>query len=240
MPDSIIAPEPAPSRDEIPFWSYEDLFLLIAAILPSWLISLALVRIFGATSKGAQTLVLQTAFFGALLAALYFLVAWRYNRPFWRSMGWSWPVRGAWWCVISGPVLAFALAALGVVLRAPELPDPVKDLVTSRVSLVIVMVYASVLGPIYEELFFRGFLFPLLRKSFGPAAGILLSALPFALLHGAQYQWAWQQITLVGLAGAVFGWVRHGTGSTASATILHGCFNLTQFAAYLLTLRHYN
>ena len=63
------------------------------------------------------------------------------------------------------------------------------------------MLFAVVLGPIYEELFFRGFLFPLLAKTFGAAAGIILSALPFALLHGAQNQWAWQQITLVGSPG---------------------------------------
>ena len=106
-------------------------------------------------------------------------------------------------------------------LRAPEVPDPVKDLITGRASLVIVMVFAVVLGPIYEELFFRGFLFPLLAKTFGAAAGIFLSALPFALLHGAQNQWAWQQITLVGLAGSAFGFVRYRTGSTAASTILH-------------------
>ena len=70
-------------------------------------------------------------------------------------------------------------------------------------------------------------------------AGILLTAVLFGLMHGAQYEWAWQQITLVSLAGAAFGFVRHRTGSTAASTILHGCFNLTQFVAFL-TLRGYN
>jgi membrane protease YdiL (CAAX protease family) len=45
-------------------------------------------------------------------------------------------------------------------------------------------------------------------------------------------------MTLVGLAGAAFGFVRYKTGSTAAATILHSCFNLTQFLAYL-ALRAY-
>jgi membrane protease YdiL (CAAX protease family) len=73
----------------------------------------------------------------------------------------------------------------------------------------------------------------LFAKTFGAAAGIVLSALPFALLHGGQYQWAWQQITLVGIAGLAFGFVRSRTGSTAASTILHSCFNLTQFVAFL-------
>jgi membrane protease YdiL (CAAX protease family) len=220
-------------RDDLPFWSYEDLALLVAAVLPSWLASLWLVEVCRVTSKGGQTLIFQSAFFVLLLTVLYLLVAWRYQRPFWRSMGWAWPVRGAWWCIAGGPVLALSVGVLGVVIHAPEVPDPVKELITGRFSLAIVMLFAAVLGPIYEELFFRGFLFPLLAKSFGALAGILLSALPFALLHGSQYQWAWQQITLVGIAGATFGFVRHRTGSTAASTILHGCFNLTQFVAFL-------
>jgi membrane protease YdiL (CAAX protease family) len=223
----------APEKDSFPFWSYEDLALLIAAILPSLLIGSLLTRFSGASNKGLQTLLFQSTFFALLLTALYLLVSLRYRRPFWRSMGWSWPVRGAWWCLAAGPVLAFFIPALGVALRAPEVPDPIKDLITGRGSLAIVMLFVVVLGPIYEELFFRGFLYPLLAKSFGAPAGILLSALPFALLHGAQYAWAWQQIALVGLAGVAFGFARRRTGSTAASTILHSCYNGTQFVLFL-------
>jgi membrane protease YdiL (CAAX protease family) len=225
-------------RDAFPFWTYEDLAFLIAAILPAVLVGSLLVRLSGAASPGGKTLIFQSSLFALLLAVLYLLVAWRYDQPFWRSLGWSLPVRGAWWCVLAGPLLAIAGSALAVLLRAPEMPDPIKDLMTDRVSRVIVMVFVVSLGPIYEELFFRGFLFPLLARTFGAIAGIFLTALPFALLHGSQYQWAWQQITLVGLAGSAFGFVRYKTGSTAAATILHSCFNLTQFLAYLI-LRTY-
>lgn len=230
-PEAVGAGEAAGA--EFPFWSYEDVALLIAAILPSGLAAFGLARLAGG-DKGLQTLISQSVFFALLVVALYLLVSVRYAQPFWRSMGWSRPVRGAWWCAAGGPVLALAVGSLGVLLRAPEIPDPVKGLITGRASLAIVMLFAVALGPIYEELFFRGFLFPLLKKSFGAVAGVLLSALPFALLHGGQYQWAWQQITLVGIAGAAFGYVRHRTGSTAASTILHGCFNLTQFVAFLL------
>jgi membrane protease YdiL (CAAX protease family) len=225
-------------RDQPPFWSYEDLVFLAAAVLPAIFAGSLFVRLTGVTSRGAQTLVFQSSLIALLLAVLYFLVSWRYDMPFWESMGWAMPVRGAWWCVLGGPALAIGGSVLGVLLHAPEMPDPIKDLITNRLSLVIVMIFVVGLGPLYEELFFRGFLFPLLAKSFGAVAGILLSALPFALLHGSQYQWAWQQITLVGVAGAAFGFVRYKTGSTAAATILHSCFNLTQFLAYL-ALRTY-
>ena len=224
--------------DQSPFWSYEDLAFLVAAILPSIFAGSLLVRLTGVTNRGAQTLIFQSALIALLLIVLYFLVSWRYEMPFWESMGWTRTVPGALWCVAGGAALAIGSSVLGVLLRAPEMPDPIKDLITNRLSLGIVMIFVVGLGPLYEELFFRGFLLPLLMRTFGAAAGIFLCAAPFALLHGAQYQWAWQQITLVGLAGVAFGFVRYKTGSTAAATILHSCFNLTQFLAYL-ALRAY-
>ena len=224
--------------DRFPFWSYEDLALLVAAILPCGILAAWLTRVSGVSSKGGQTFVLQTSFFALLLTILYLLVAQRYHRPFWRSLGWSWPIRGGWRSAVFGPALAIGVSVLGALMRAPELPDPVKELITGRMSLIIVMLFAVAFGPIYEELFFRGFLYPLFERSFGPALAILFSAIPFALLHGPQNQWAWQQITLVGIAGIAFGFVRYRTGSTAASTILHSCFNLTQFVGYL-ALRGY-
>jgi membrane protease YdiL (CAAX protease family) len=217
-----------------PFWSYEDLALLLSAILPCYAGAALLTRLSAATGKGVQTLVFQSSLYALLFASLYLLVSWRYHKPFWRSMGWTRPVRGAWWCVVGGPLLALTVSVLAAAFRTPEPPDPVKELITGRAALVIVMLFAVVLGPIFEELFFRGFLFPLLAKTFGAAAGIFLSALPFALLHGPQNQWAWQQVTLVGISGVAFGLVRYQTRSTAAATILHSCFNLTQFVAFLV------
>jgi hypothetical protein len=225
-------------RNNSAFWSYEDLALLLSAILPCYVGAYMLVRFSGATSKEGQTLILQSSLYALLLGALYLLVAWRYHKPFWSSLGWVRPSRGAWWCVVGGPLLAVTVSVLAVVLHAPEGPDAVKGLITGRASLVIVMIFAVALGPIFEELFFRGFLFPLLAKTFGAAGGIVLSAIPFALLHGAQYQWAWQQVAMVGIAGLAFGFVRHRTGSTAASTILHSSFNLTQFVAFLALRGH--
>ena len=131
---------------DFPFWSYEDLALLLAAILPCGIVALLLPRLFGVTSKGGGTLIIQSAFFGLLLTVLYLLVSKRYQQPFWRSMAWSWPVPGWLWCVVGGPILTFVVSALGALLHAPEVPDPVKQLITGRASLLIVMLFAVVSG----------------------------------------------------------------------------------------------
>ena len=91
-----------------------------------------------------------------------------------------------------------------------------------------------IIGPVCEELAFRGFLMPLLVRSFGWVAGIIGAALPFALLHGDQYSWTWQYIVLVAFAGMVFGWVRYRTGSTMASALMHSTYNATFYAAYVI------
>jgi membrane protease YdiL (CAAX protease family) len=218
---------------ESPFWKYEDLAMFVGAILPAWLVGLLLVRMSHTKDEATRTLIFQASFFLLLLGVLYGLISVRYGKPFWRSLGWVVPARGAWWCVAAAPVLAVGTTVLGVLLHEPQVGAPIQDLISNRTSLIIVMLFVTVLGPVYEELFFRGFLYPLLARSFGAAAGIALTAAPFALLHGAQYQWAWQQIALVGVAGLVFGFARYRTRSTAAAAILHCGYNTTLFVGFL-------
>jgi membrane protease YdiL (CAAX protease family) len=126
---------------------------------------------------------------------------------------------------------------LGVVLRAPAIPTPVERLISGRGSLLLVAFFAVVLGPIFEELLFRGFLQPLLERALGVWPAIALAATGFALLHGQEYQWVWQQLLVVGLAGAAFGYARYKTGSTAAGALLHGGYNLTFFVGYLIQTR---
>lgn len=226
-----------PEAGESAFWGYEDLALFLGAIIPSGLIGALLVRAFQITSTPVRTLLFQCLLYVMLTVALYALVSARYHRPFWSSLGWSIPERGLTGFLFGGMMLAIVTSLLGAALKAPQVKDPIRDLISDRASLVIVILFLVILGPIFEELVFRGFLFPLLAKTFGAAGGILLSALPFALLHGAQNQWAWQQITMIGLAGAVFGYGRYKTGSTTASTLLHCGFNLMGAIAYAVEWR---
>jgi hypothetical protein len=57
-------------NNEPPFWSYEDLGLLLSAILPCYVGAAALTRLSGAASKGGQVLVLQSSLYALLLGSL--------------------------------------------------------------------------------------------------------------------------------------------------------------------------
>ena len=111
---------------------------------------------------------------------------------------------------------------------------PIQDLLVDRTSVILVGLMAVTLGPVCEELAFRGFLLPLLVRSFGVWLGLLLSSIPFALLHGPQYGWHWQHMVLLTIASVVFGGVRIYFRSTAAATLVHATYNFTFFVAYVL------
>lgn len=217
-----------------PFWTYEDLALFISALLPCSLLGILLIRLTGVKETAEAALLFQSLIYGLLLGVLYVLISWRYKRPFWNSLSWSRPMRGARICALVSPFLAIGTSALGVAMHTPEAPDPVTGLISGRTSLIFVMLFVTVIGPVFEELVFRGFLLPLLVKSFGALPGIVLTALPFALLHGSQNQWIWQKVFLIGLAGVAFGYAKYRTGSTAAATILHCGFNMTGALGYVV------
>ncbi len=186
-------------------------------------------------SEAVRTLVFQSFMYVFLVGALYLVIAWRCGGPFWSSLGWNFPVPYAFLMLAMGPALAISLSALGVILRAPLDSSQIEALIKSRASLAAIILFGVVLAPIFEEMLFRGFLLPLLIRSLGPGLGILLTAVPFALLHGAQNQWAWQPVLLIGIAGIAFGIARYRTGSTTAAFLMHSAYNAMGFLGYTVT-----
>jgi membrane protease YdiL (CAAX protease family) len=111
-----------------------------------------------------------------------------------------------------------------------------KELLSDPVSIALIAVFGTTLGPVCEELVFRGFLQPLLVRSLGAVAGIFATAVPFGLLHLQQYGFSWRHGLLITCAGAAFGWMRHTTGSTRASTLMHAAYN-GLFFLVLLTQR---
>jgi len=231
---------PQPPAERVPYWGYQDLALFIALAAPSLLLAFVLVQgvslVTGYRPAGRAAPLLAGQFLGYALwfLSLYGLLKLRYDRPFWSSLGWVTPRRGLLVSVVAGPALALLVATLGVLLKTPEIQMPIKNLLSDRSSIVLVGLFAVTLGPLCEELAFRGFLLPLVARSLGPVAGVLISALPFAILHGPQYSWSWRHVVLITLAGSAFGWMRLHSRSTLTATLMHAGYNLTFFAAYVL------
>lgn len=85
------------------------------------------------------------------------------------------------------------------------------------------------LGPVLEEIVFRGYLFAflmwLLSKA-GVDAGpnrlvVVFAAVVFALVHLAQPGVSWLQLACITSTGTLYGWIRWRSGSTAPAAVSH-------------------
>jgi len=224
---------PARYRKQRPFWGYRDLAIFVLSAFPTGVAAaLAAKLLRGALIE--KELVAQFLWWGLLFVLLAVLLRITYGRPFWASLGWTLPKAEFLWAgIAAGPVMALLLAGAAMSAGAKQIPSPFIPMSDSPAKLALLGIFVVVLGPLCEELAFRGFLMPLLIRSFGAVAGILLTALPFALLHGPQYEWAWQQVMVIFLAGAAFGWICYRSRSTMASAVMHGTFNLVAFLALI-------
>ncbi len=221
---------------DAPFWTWSDVVLFAGLALPCLLAGAVGAQAMGWISpllKSAKAWMAMLLFYVGWFSGLFLLLKTRYNRPFWHSLGWVYPRRGALASILSGPVIAFVVGALGLLLHTPHKELPIQKLIEGPLGMTLFGVFSILLGPVSEELAFRGFLMPLAVRSLGVLPGILLAALPFALLHGPEYAWTWQYVVLIGFAGALFGAMRYYTGSTLASAMMHSTYNLTFFAAFI-------
>lgn len=221
-----------------PEWGYTDLLLFSGLAIIFFLggfLAAASALSFLPMGKGIRLLLSQFVGYASMLIPLYFILHGKSgDRPL-RLMR-----MGVAPAQIAPSISAGLMAAIGVLLmamalRTPSLDTPMQEFLSDNASLAAAAVLGVTLGPWFEELFFRGLLQPLLIRTTGVIAGIVLSALPFALLHAPQYAWSWRHILLITLAGSAFGWRRYTTGSTGAAVVMHGAYNLLLFAGLIVT-----
>lgn len=227
-----VIPAPAPETPErMPFWNYLDVAMIIGLLVASIAIILAVVGaflfVYPRLKDDQAPLLLPTQF--ALYAFLYLsfrlVFGLKYGKPVFASLGWQ---RSRFNLVIAaagGVLLAFLVSALAYLIHTPQVPSPVESLMNSPALLAIFGVMAVTIAPLFEELLFRGFLQPLLSRTFGVAAGILLTAIVFGALHAPEYSFAWQYALAVSIVGAVLGWVRFTSNSIIPSTVMHGFYN---------------
>ena len=226
-----------PVKTSEPFWGYMDLALVVGLLIASMIvIGLIAGAIMFSNSKlradpTPLMIPMNLVVYGALYLALRGTIQMRYGQPVFRSLGWRRSGPNALILIFGGIVLAFVISLGATALHTPKIPTPFDQLANSKPELAIFAVTAIAIAPIFEELFFRGFIQPLLSRTVGVIAGVLITAVLFGSLHLMEYAWAWQYALFISLAGAVFGWLRARTGSIIPSTIMHGAFNAVSVIA---------
>jgi membrane protease YdiL (CAAX protease family) len=113
---------------------------------------------------------------------------------------------------------------LSTLLGKPSDAEFMVDAYRTSVWPALFWVAVVILGPVFEETFFRGFLFVgFLQSRLGPAGTIFLTSFIWALLH-IQYS-AYGVVTIV-IMGIILGLMRLKTDSLWSPLILHVLNNL--------------
>lgn len=101
---------------------------------------------------------------------------------------------------------------------------PIEALVSAPSGMLATMAVAF-LAPVAEEVFYRGFVFGALERSYGTLLAAVCSATLFALVHLPQTWGAWSGFTGVALAGIAFTLIRVVTRSTAASAAAHLAHN---------------
>jgi len=141
------------------------------------------------------------------------------------------------WVILCGMATAVLVALASGLIHTPTGENPMTQLLETRADVLVLGMLGITLGPLCEELAFRGFLQPLLVRSLGAVPGIALAATAFGLLHFQEYGNSWRHALIIAMAGAAFGWMRHATGSTKAAAIMHAAYNSLFFIALMTEKR---
>jgi uncharacterized protein len=238
FPSAGIEPvRPAPKANENPVWSGWDV-LQIAGLTLATLFILQLLIVLTArryafpnaswadvAQKPSLALLSELLTYLAVAIYMILLVEGKYRARFWSAIRWNWPGMAGFGLLGLG-VLMLGLDVLGRFLPMPK-ETPFDQFFARPSDAYLTVAFAVTLGPLMEELFFRGFLYPVVARRLGIVWGILLTALPFGLIHAVQYGYAWGAVLIIFLVGVVLTAVRARTKSVASSFLAHIGYNGT-------------
>lgn len=134
-----------------------------------------------------------------------------------------------------GLLVAFLIVSdiVSLAFDRPIVPDFLREAYVTAQPLWLLWVAIVVAGPLFEEVFFRGFLLAGFASSFmGPRGAIAVTAAAWAVVH---WQYDAYTIAFIFLLGVLFGAARIRTGSLLVPLALHSLTNLgAMIEAHLL------
>ena len=235
-------------------WGWLDLLvLLVVTIGATILAGVAVSTAFfarGVTQSQLQNpgmerslwiLVTQVAVFACVLGYLWFSVAISHRRPFWRTIGWK-PLeigeapRSVVYLayVLGGGLLCFLVSVISN-SYGPQRELPIQEMFQDRRSALLFVALAVFLAPLIEETIFRGYIYPVVARTFGMGFGVLLTGTLFGLLHAQQLWGGWVQIAMLVVVGIFLTYARAITRSVVASYLVHLGYNSFMAIGFLLS-----
>lgn len=124
---------------------------------------------------------------------------------------------------------------LGSIAVGTKAKLPIETFFQDRRTALLLMLMSVLLAPLFEETVFRGYIYPVVARTFGITTGIIATGTLFGLLHAEQLWGGWGQIGLLILVGIVFTWLRAVTKTVLASYLVHLSYNSFLFFAFLFT-----
>jgi uncharacterized protein len=250
--DSGRAAAPLPEDLQVP-WGWLEL-LLIVALFAGGPVVLSVPIFIGfslegisradlshpSSAQGLFVIIDQVLLSLAILGYLAVQMRYRFRLPFWRTVGWR-PLethhisRGLAYLGIFGGGFLFSLliqftsAAFGTKAKLP-----IEALFQDQRNAILLMLMAVTIAPVFEETIFRGYIYPVVARSFGVGASIVVTGTLFGLLHAVQLWGGWVQIGLMVVVGIVFTYARSVTKTIVASYLLHLSYNSVPLLFYVI------
>ena len=250
MSEAVPPPGPLPNEElpridvrlppEDPPWNAWDVLrIVVVALITVGLFGMIAMAIAGhgihsraaleALSRDPRVIIpAQSAAYAVVIAYMVAIVRMG-GHSFLAAVKWNFPGRNAMGYAALGVALSLGILAAQAMLPIPK-SLPMDQYFSTTTGAYVMAVFGITFAPLMEELFFRGFLYPVIARKWGVAASIAITALAFALMHEAQLAHAWAPLLLLWIVGLVLTGVRAQTKSVGASFCIHVAYNFTLFA----------
>ena len=242
-------PAPAEINPDDPPWGvgWAVLVLVTSLVLLVFMqIAVAVPYVVYKTRTGGSTAALATdptlIFFSILgvvpahiltFLIVWFLVSNRGRRPFWQTLGWSFPENFGPWKTIGLAVLLLGVGVLFTQIlggKETALDQIINSSIKARFATAFL---AFATAPLVEELIFRGVLYPALQRAIGMVGAVFIVTVLFAGIHVFQYFDNFAVVAVITMLSLTLTLLRARTGRLLPSFVLHLVFNGIQ-AAFLI------
>ncbi|WP_186759837.1 type II CAAX endopeptidase family protein [Planococcus sp. CPCC 101016] len=211
-------------------WKWRDLIymlflvlvlvpIFIETVLFNYLVNVFQNELYAGTLNGLIMAIIFTT-------ALYFLVL-KPKGQSWKAVGVrsfpfrKWKLIAVWTIILImvSIVLVIFMSFVGIGTENSK-----TESLQSQMTLLnfgIGFVSAAIISPIYEEIFYRGFLYRFFSSRYGVFSGMLISSLIFTAVHIPTFN----TLPVNFVSGLIFSWVYYKTGSVIPSILIHGIFN---------------
>ena len=163
----------------------------------------------------------------SLFGLMYMIVRSRSAGRVLDALRWNWPPHWTTY-LLAGIALELCLLPFAVLLPMPK-HLPLDEFFKTARDAYILSAFGILFAPLFEELFFRGFLYPVLARRFGMRVSIVLTAVAFAAIHASQLRYNWAPVLVIFLVGLALTTVRALKKSVACTVLMHMAYNASIF-----------